>query len=213
MSCNRSPAVFSHACFISLCLKSLPQSLQPLISGQPTGLNFVWCKIWIFLVFVASLMQATWPFWVARLALVVVQDLTFDRWNERLHSHLCGEVTRGTSRAATGWWTGQPKFEINLMLYPFPHKSCHLRVYLIFRQTWLKSTLLCDTANFQTETRCCSLQVKIRSLRERWYHDTWHEWLRNVKLLAVEVPGLGEFDPFVSPVYHAITRPWGRMKS
>lgn len=42
----------------------------------PEGLNFVWCKIWIFLVFVASLMQ----------------DLAFDRWNERLDAQLCGEV-------------------------------------------------------------------------------------------------------------------------
>ena len=85
-----------HACFIPLCLKSLQQPFQSLISRQSTGLNFVWCKIWIFLVFVASLMQATWPFWVASLELLVVQDLAFDRWNERLDAQLCGEVTRGT---------------------------------------------------------------------------------------------------------------------
>lgn len=75
----------------SLCMElserssiSLNGSWQPLtmllewigVQKFPEGLNFVWCKIWIFLVFVASLMQ----------------DLTFDRWNERLHSHLCGEV-------------------------------------------------------------------------------------------------------------------------
>jgi hypothetical protein len=114
-------------------------------------------------------------------------------WLSFRTSHLTGGMSDFIPTCAERWpggpgWPGQQldggQGSPNLILYPFLHKSCHLRVYLIFRQTWLKSTLLCDTANFQTETRCCSLQVKIRSLRERWYHDTWHEWIRNVKTFS-----------------------------
>lgn len=52
------------------------------------------------------------------------------------------------------------------------------------------------------------LEVKIRSLRERWYHDAWHEWLRNVLTFSRGSGlGLGEVDPFVSPAYHGVVRP------
>ena len=61
------------------------------------GLNFVWCRFWIFLVFVTSLMQAEVHVSEEQMfSIHAAEELTFDRWQERLDADLCGQAKLGS---------------------------------------------------------------------------------------------------------------------